>query len=402
MKTLVVVGTGHRCYENFVKKIHNTCSDKIKIVGLCDKNIKRCEFYRDTVDPEIKVYSDFDTMMDELKPDAVMIGTVDATHHEFIIKSLKRGCEVFCEKPITVNEENCLAIREAEKESGKKVNVTFNCRFMPYFAKLKEIISTGVIGKPLAINYEYLLNTSHGGDYFKRWHRFMANSGGMMVHKATHHFDIVNWILEDDPVSVSAHGARLYYGNDDRKHGERCSECPYASECEIYLDIVDDDFYKNLYYKTEDVDGYIRDHCSFKGDTDIYDLMSVSVTYKKGTILTYSLNLFSTDEGYNLNIVGEKGRIELSTFFSKDLYKIIIRLRDGSVNELTFPIATGTHAGGDDRMIAMLFGGLKEDPLGQCSNSFDGVKSAMIGIAANRSIKEGTRIELTPILDKMR
>ena len=261
---------------------------------------------------------------------------------------------------------------------------------------------TGVIGKPLAIHYEYLLDTRHGGDYFKRWHRFMEKSGGMMVHKSTHHFDIINWLLNDDPISVSAQGARLYYGNEDRPHGERCSTCSYKETCNSYEFIYDNEFLQKMYFDAESEDGYVRDHCVFKNDTDIYDSMSVSVAYKKGTLLTYSLNLFNTDEGYTMNIIGEKGRIETSTFFEGETYKIIVRYRDGRVEEVTCPKTEGGHAGGDERMVAMLFGGEMEDPLGQCSDSFDGVKSALIGIAANRSIREGVRVEITPILEKMK
>ena len=402
MKKLVIVGTGHRCYNAFAKKLTEEYADTIEIVGVCDTNRKRCEYYQDTLNPNMKIYQDFDLMIDELKPDAVMVATPDYLHHEYIIRALKKGCNVFSEKPLTVDEEKCYAIRQAEKETGKKVTVTFNCRFMPYFAKLKEVVSSGVIGKPLAIHYEYVLNTKHGGDYFKRWHRFMEMSGGMMVHKSTHHFDIINWILEDEPVSVSAQGARLYYGNDDRPHGERCGTCEHKKNCEAYEFIYDSDFLQKMYFDAESEDGYVRDHCVFKRDTDIYDSMSVSVAYKKGALLTYSLNLFNTDEGYTLNIIGEKGRIETSTFFAGDTYKIIVRYRDGRVDEITFPKATGGHDGGDDRMVEMLFGNMTDDPLGQCSDSFDGIKSAMIGIAANRSIKEGVRIDLTPILDTMR
>lgn len=402
MKKIAIVGTGHRCYNAFAKKLSEEYSDKIVIVGVCDTNVKRCEYYRDTLNPNMKIYRDFDLMLDEMQPDAVIVSTPDGLHHEYIIRALRKGCDVFSEKPLTIDEEKCLAIRQAEKETGKKVTVTFNCRFMPYFAKLKEIVASGVIGKPLAIHYEYVLNTKHGGDYFKRWHRFMEKSGGMMVHKATHHFDIINWILKDEPVSVSAQGARLYYGNDDRPHGERCSTCEYKKNCEAYAFIYDSDFLQKMYFDAEGEDGYVRDHCVFRDDTDIYDSMSVSVAYKKGTLLTYSLNLFNTNEGYTLNIIGEKGRIEMSTFFEGEKYKIIVRYRDGRVDEITFPKATGGHDGGDDRMVAMLFGDLNDDPLGQCSDSFDGIKSAMIGIAANRSIKEGIRIELTPILDRMR
>ena len=98
----------------------------------------------------------------------------------------------------------------------------------------------------------------------------------------------------------------------------------------------------------------------------------------------------------------EKGRIETSTFFEGEEHRIIVRHRDGRVEEITCPKFADKHSGGDERMVAMLFGGLEDDPLGQCSDSFDGIKSAMIGIAANKSIKEGVRVELTPILDKMR
>ena len=401
MKKIVIVGTGTRCFA-FAEQLCKKYADNFKLVGICDTNVKRCEYYRDSIGADFAIYQDYDVMLDELKPDAVLVTTPDCYHHDYIIRALEKGCDAYSEKPMTIDEEKCRAIRDAEKRTGKKVYVTFNCRFMPYFAKLKEIMRSGIIGKPLAINYEYVLNTQHGGDYFKRWHRFMGMSGGMMVHKATHHFDIINWVLDDEPVSVSAQGARLYYGNDNRPHGERCSTCAYKDTCESYQFIYDSDFLQKMYFDAEGEDGYVRDHCVFKKDTDIYDSMSVSVAYKKGTLLTYSLNLFNTNEGYTIHIIGEKGRLEMSTLWGGDMNVFKIYLRDGSKQELSFPKAAGTHDGGDDRMRDMLFGGVTDDPLGQCSDSFDGIKSAMIGIAANQSIKEGVCVNLTPILDDMR
>ena len=252
MKRLVIVGTGERCSYAFTKKFYNNFKGRVERVGITDKNLKRCEYFRDHFCPGVAIYSDFDVMVDELKPDMALVTTPDGFHHEYIIRALKRGLDVYSEKPITQEEEKCYAIREAERESGKHVTVTFNCRFMPFFVELKKLVSSGVIGKPLSVNYEYVLNTDHGGDYFKRWHRFMNMSGGMMVHKATHHFDIVNWLLEDEPVSVSAQGARLYFGNDDRPHGERCRDCEYSSRCESYLD-VSHEIYQGMYIGTEDV-----------------------------------------------------------------------------------------------------------------------------------------------------
>ena len=409
MKRLVIVGASFRGYSMFASKIFNNHKDTARIVAVCDPNYVRSEYYRDTTFTDMRVYTDFDLMLDTEKPDAVIVTTVDRYHHEYIIRALDKGYDVYSEKPMTTTEENCLAIREAEKRSGKRVTVTFNCRFMPYYAKLKELVSSGIIGKPLAVHYNYVLSTVHGGDYFKRWHRFLDNSGGMMVHKATHHLDIVNWILDDEPTSVSAQGARLFFGQGERIYdgkpiGERCSTCEYAEGCPNYQDHTgEEQLAKALYFDAEHVDGYIRDHCPYKTDTDIYDAMSVSVTYKKGTLLTYSLTLFDTREGYTMSVIGTHGTIDVSTFIGGKDYKVNVRYRDGRTEEIVFPRPTGTHAGGDDRLIAMFFGGDDiPDPLGQCSDSFDGVTSAMIGIAANRSIKTGERVELTPILDKMR
>ena len=403
MKKVAIVGTGYRCYEMYAKPLSQNY-DNVKIAAVCDLNQGRVEFYRNTLDKDIKAYSDYDKMLKEVKPDAVIVTTVDRFHHEYIIKALEAGIDVYTEKPITIDEEKCLLIREAEKKSGKKVTVTFNCRFMPYYAKIKELVKEGKIGRPLAVDYEYTLNNIHGGDYFKRWHRFLENCGGMMVHKATHHFDIVNWILEDDPVSVSAVGGRLFYGNDDRPHGERCCTCEYKDSCECYEDFYNDPLIKGLYFDNEKYDGYVRDHCVFKNDTNIYDYMSVSVKYAKGAILSYSLNLFAQQEGFTLNITGTTGRL-CATFYpdESDFYKIVIKRADNASETYSFAKEGGKHAGGDERLLSMLFSEKKtDDPLGQCSTSYDGIKSAMIGIAANKSIKEGGRVDLTEFLKKVK
>ena len=404
MKRIAIVGAGQRCYASYAEPLTKEYADKVKILAVCDTNIGRCDFYKRTLSDDIKTYTanEFDKMLDENKPDALLVTTCDGFHHEYIIRALDKGYDVISEKPLTTTADRCLEIREAEKRSGKHVTVTFNVRFMPYFAKMREVMLSGIIGKPLHVTYEYTLKTNHGGDYFKRWHRKMEMSGGMMVHKATHHFDIVNWILGDEPARVSAIGSRLYYGNDDRPHGERCSACDYTESCEVYRSLYKDDLLKGLYFDNEKYDGYLRDHCAFSSDTDIYDTMSVSVEYKQGALLTYSLNLYSTREGFTINIIGEKGRILLANTGGADADKICVYPRNAEAYEIAVPKYEGGHNGADEKMLEMLFGGEKEDTLGQCSGSFDGVKSAIIGIAANESIKTGNRIELTELLDRMR
>ncbi len=405
MKRYVIVGASARCYMMFVTRLCESYGNTAKIVGVYDVNKVRSAVFKNRIGNGCTVYNDFDTMLDSEKPDAVIVTTTDSFHHEYIIRALDKGYDVISEKPITNTFERCLAIREAEKRSGKKVTVTFNCRFMPYFYELKKMISSGRIGKPLAINYEYCLTRWHGGDYFKRWHRLMKNSQGMLVHKSTHHFDIVNWLLEDEPLKVTALADTSYYHNLSKKKGERCSECLFKDECESALSQTDD-LDQMLYFGAEKEDGYIRDKCCFDGDSDIYDNMSVSVAYGKGAILTYSLNLFSEHEGYRMVITGENGVIIAENwefgYGKKEQNAIIVLDGDYKTEVVSFDKNTDKHAGGDEKLIDMIFGQQKSDPLKQQADCMAGMVSALIGISANESIATGKTVNVKAYIDKLR
>ncbi len=403
MKRYVIVGASFRCHALFVKRLKGLYPEEIKLTGVYDTNRVRSQVFQDRVGAdEMTIYDDFEAMLDAERPDAVIVATADHVHHEYIIRALEKGYDVISEKPVTNTYERCLAIREAEKRTGHKVTVTFNCRFMPYFARIKELLMEDVIGKVHAVHYEYRLNRSHGADYFKRWHRKMEYSQGMLLHKSTHHFDVVNWLLEDEPALVSAMGVQSYYAKAEKSLGPRCTQCPGADRCSS-AETPCGSMNQPLYYNAEGEDGYIRDTCCFLPDADILDNLSVSVQYKHGALLTYTLNLFSIREGYNLTITGEKGSIVASTGDIVEGKRNIRILReDGSVETVEVENIKGGHGGGDERLLQMLFGPEQPDPLGQCADSYAGVVSAMVGIAANRSIQEGCRVELAPQLETLR
>lgn len=405
IKRYVIVGASVRCYMMFVTRLVEEFKDTAAITGVYDVNKTRCRVFKEKIGDGCTIYDDFDEMLDREHPDAVLVTTIDSVHHEYIVRSLDKGYDVISEKPLTNTFERCLQIREAEKKSGHSVRVTFNCRFMPYFVELKRLLMSGRLGKPLAVNYEYCLTRWHGGDYFKRWHRLMKNSQGMLLHKSTHHFDIVNWLLEDEPQKVTALANTVYYNDVSKCCGERCKDCSHSGICESALSQTDK-LDEMLYFNAEKEDGYIRDRCCFKGDSDIYDNMSVSVAYRKGALLTYSLNLFSQHEGYRMVITGEKA-VAIAEYWecgygTEDKYRIVILDKNYKTETIVFDKSEGTHAGGDSRLISMLFGNEKSDVYNQMADSFAGMASAMIGIAANESIKTGRTIDVTEYLDRLR
>ncbi len=406
MKKYVLVGAGSRALFMFAKPMSNEWKQAVDFCGVFDTNIVRSQYLSEECGG-IPVYDDFHNMLQQAKPDIVIVASTDYTHHYYIVEALKAGCDVVSEKPMTTDEEKCREIFAAEKESGKQVTVTFNLRFAPYFSKVKELIKEGAVGEVFHIHFEWFLDREHGADYFRRWHAEMRKSGGLLVHKSTHHFDILNWWADSAPKRLQAFGARRMYGDQGQPKGERCMTCDYTADCEFYKDITKDPFMQKYYVGAEQEDGYWRDRCLFDERVDIYDTMSVNLEYNNGIMLNYSLVAYSPYEGWRATINGSKGRLELGNIYRSadmneaDQNTIKLYKPDGTLDNIVVVAEAGGHGGGDAKLHRAIFEGGVADPLGQQANSSAGAESLMIGVTANRSIAEG-KLLAVPTVSELR
>lgn len=401
-KKYAIVGASSRGFHMYAKPIATELKDFAELVGIYDVNSVRANYVSKECG-NVPVYSDFDEMLQKSKPDIVIVTTVDKYHHEYIIRALEAGFDTITEKPMTIDPEKCKAILEAEKRTGKKVVVTFNARFGPYITRVKELLREGAVGEILNVDFEWLLDTSHGADYFRRWHRYLDKSGGLLVHKATHHFDMVNWWIEQEPEELYAFGTRRFYGPTRENRGERCLTCSHKNTCEFYWDITKSQFMQEFYVDAEKEDGYFRDRCVFADDITIYDSMSVNVKYSKNAIMSYSLVAHSPYEGWKIAISGTEGRLEAQEISSGPLSGNpieTIKVYNRKGEEVTYSMKkdTGEHGGGDKRIRRMIFVGDVPDPLGHQADSWAGAMSLLIGAAANISIAEKRPIKIKDLL----
>lgn len=401
MKKYVFAGASGRCEMMYAEPMNRRFKDVCELAGIFDINPKRAEAVKKMAGIEyVPSYTDFDRMIEETKPDFGIVTTMDATHHEYICRLMEKGVDVLTEKPITNSAERLKQILETQKRTGRKITVTFNYRFAPYATKAKEVIKSGVLGKILNVDFEYILSDWHGGDYFRRWHSYKKNITSLLVHKSTHHFDLINWWTDDTPKEVFAFGERKFWGDNRYKdHGERCITCPNPCRYRYNWDAVKVD--RPLYLECEDADGYYRDRCLWRDDIDIEDTMSLTARYESGALLSYSLVTYGQYEGYRCNITGDKGRLEL---VCGDSYRTLMpemRVYDlkGTINVIHPAEGIGDHGGGDILIQDMLFRGNMPDPLGHMADATDGVKSVMLGICAEKSIREGRKVVLKDELD---
>jgi predicted dehydrogenase len=175
---------------------------------------------------------------------------------------------------------------------------------------------SGIIGQVTAVSFEWLLDTHHGADYFRRWHRNKENSGGLFVHKATHHCDLLNWWLGAVPYRVSASAMRTFYRPEIADalgltpRGNRCSACAAFDRCGFRLALAASDHLRTLYADNEAHDGYLRDKCGFSLEIDIEDTMHALIEYENGISANYKLTAYNPYEGYRVTFDGTRGRIE--------------------------------------------------------------------------------------------
>lgn len=388
----------------FARPLVTELKDYAELVGICDINPHRAQLMSEGCGGGIPVFTDFDEMISNCKPDAVIVTTIDSFHHEFIIRALEAGCDAISEKPMTTDAEKCKEILETEQRTGKKVAVTFNCRYIPYVVHIKELLARGTIGKIYSVHMEWFLDRKHGADYFRRWHRQMENSGGLLVHKSTHHFDMVNWWLDDEPQSLFAYGDLRHYGPNRKERGERCLTCSYQNSCEFYFDMSKHEVIQNMYQAGEKYDGYIRDKCVFGDDIDIYDVMSVNVRYKQGAFLSYSLTGYNPHEGWKASITGSEGRIVAEEYwngphYNENFSEVRIYDNENKMTTIQVPKIKGGHGGGDQRLRRMIFVGDLPDPLQQQAGSWAGAMSMMIGAGANLSIAKQQPIVIQDLLN---
>ncbi len=431
-KRCAVVGIGHRSHS-WIPEIVKTYKEQAELVALCDPVVARCRDANGYFGAAAACYDNYDKMLAEVKPDMVVVVSPEHVHTEHIVKALDAGCEVATEKPLCTTAAEAVRILDAERRSGKKVSMGFNYRHIPLCSKIKETILAGKIGTPISADLTWYLDyKGHGASYFRRWHRIMAKSGGLLITKATHHFDLANWWIGDRPESVFARCALNFFGTGKGKfHGARCRDCAHKTECEFFYDITDNERKAaELGYKVNTVRDYEGDGCVFADEIDIYDTMAVMVRYKNGAILNYTLNASVPFEGWNLAINGTKGRLESKITDNKPSpgwqerhqivdpegktlkgkgfritdwpadYRIHVMPHDGDDDQIRLPNIAEGHGGGDYKIFDAIFKGTltQGDPLGIFATAVDGVASMIVGAAANQSAKTGQPVAIKNLI----
>ncbi|MFC0210874.1 Gfo/Idh/MocA family protein [Paenibacillus chartarius] len=422
-KRYVICGVSTRANGMFIKPMLETFGQHCEIVGLLDADPGRfanCfKKFPSLAGTPVYAPDQFERMIQETKPDAVIVAGVDYTHAEYIVKGLEHGLDVISEKPMVTSGADCKRVLDAQERSSGKLYVAFNYRYSPIHTRIKELILEGRVGRITSVDLNWYLDTYHGASYFKRWNRRRGSSGGLSVHKSTHHFDLVQWWIGQKPVEAFAYGALNYFGpegelNPAKEDGRYCGTCKVKPSCAYYMrwstrskEIVpEDDHVTNIDVKSGGFTGYRADACIFDAEIDIEDTYAAVVKYEQGAMLSYSVNFSLPYEGYRLAINGTKGRIETMEVMSKrtshavpeqtiELFPLF-----GAKETIRVVPKPGGHGGGDPLLLEDLF--LGPDPLRAydiMAGAEAGALAVLTGEAVWKSVQSNKPIRLADLLE---
>lgn len=428
-----VVGTGARA-SMYLEALTTEYADIASLAAICEPNPTRAEYHlaaiaaRGAAAPSAWHPDRLEDMIRTERIDRVIITSRDDTHAALIVRALDAGADVVVEKPLTIDAPSAALIEQAIARTGRDVVVTFNYRYSPRNSALRQVIADGVIGRVTSIDFQWMLDTKHGADYFRRWHREKANSGGLLVHKASHHFDLVNWWIRSVPRRVYASGGLRFYGSDNaasRGLADRPERGTHDGDHGAFeLDLREHELLAELYLKAEAHDGYLRDRDVFGEGITIEDNLALVVDYASGATLSYSLNAHSPWEGYRVAVNGTHGRAELDVVERGAVLedeglltvldpsavhaggtgslrpqgeRLLVQRHWEDAVEIPIGGEAGGHGGGDALLLADVFVGQSDDPLARRADWRDGVRSIAVGIAGNRSLEAGLAVDVSQL-----
>jgi len=343
-----VIGTGVMGQEH-IQNIN--LIEKAEVLAICDTNEHSRNQAKSLVKESTKIYNNLNDLVSKNVADAYIIATPNFTHINVLEQILKTNKHLLIEKPLCTTIDDCKKFELLSKNYTKLIWTGMEYRYMPPVKQLINEVHNNVIGKIKMFSIR-----EHRFPFLHKvndWNRFAVNTGGTLVEKCCHFFDLMRLVIQSEPVKVYASG------NQDVNHLEE----------------------------------------KYDGKTpDIIDNAFVIVDFENGVRGLLDLCMFAENSEYQEEIVavGDIGKIETfvpSSASGKDSSEVRIGFRKANVTKSSEVkvdkeiLAAGHHHGSTYFEHLAFINAIKNNKKPEVSLR-DGLMSVAIGEAAEKSIKE--------------
>ncbi|MGI5818969.1 MAG: Gfo/Idh/MocA family protein [Armatimonadota bacterium] len=187
---LVLIGTGQNMKGHLRSLLR---LERVRIVGMADVDEERLAGAMELLDEPVPGYLDYRELLDSVEAEAALIAVPNYLHRQITCDCLDAGLHTLCEKPMATSVEDCDAMIEAAERNDRFLQIGLSCRFSRVDSTARRLVASGAIGEPkLAWAREFRPPFARK---YRDWILDRSRSGGTLVEKTCHHFDLFNWFL---------------------------------------------------------------------------------------------------------------------------------------------------------------------------------------------------------------
>jgi predicted dehydrogenase len=332
-----IIGCGGR----IISVARRTCHQdkRLRVIGVHDINPKSvesaqrffsCEEHYAHNHQPIRDYGSVDALVADPEIDWVMVGSWNVAHRKHVVASFEAGKHVFCEKPLATTVEDCVAMRDAWKASGKQFVIGFTLRFSPHYRKIKELVDEGIVGDIISMEFNETLNFNHGAWIHDDWRSETKYAGTHLLEKCSHDVDLVNWIVDSRASRVASFGGLDFFIPKNAYHMDRIGTD--KNGCKAYKAMGSTKYSPNT-------DAFTRQ------PKDIVDNQVAIIEYENNVRTTFHTNCNAGIPERRMYILGTEGAIRADVISG-----VIQSKRIGFDTELVDHTTgvSGGHGGGDE------------------------------------------------------
>lgn len=346
---------------------------RLKVLAISDPDPRSIEASRKILPDEVQVMEDYREMLAMPEIDWILIASWNRFHCEQTIAAFEAGKHVFCQKPLALNLDECLRMREAWIRSGKMFNIGFTLRYSPHYRRIREIIHDGKIGKIVSMEFNETLDFNHGAYIMGDWRRLRENAGSHLLEKCCHDIDLVNWIVGSKAKRVASFGGLNFFRPEFARRAHEIPDGPKGEKAYLaWQGLVAAD--------------------PFDADKDIVDNQVAIIEYENEVRATFHANCNAGIPERRMYILGTEGALRA------DVLTGVIEVKrigfDTPLEDFSTSVKGG-HGGGD----TVLADELAQSMLNGVTPSVglpEGLEAALTCFAIDEALDTGTTVDLTP------
>ena len=379
----IAAGARNRVYaRNLLRQF----GDRIEFTAVCDVDHNALQrFQKEFKLEDTALYRDYKELLDHHRDfDGLIIAPPNHLHEEVTIPALEFGIPLLLEKPLAHTAESCMNIARAYDSSKTRVTMGFVLRYTPFYRTVARILREGRIGKVKVLNADEVVGPVLSSVFFRTWRGKEECTGGMLLEKCCHDLDLINSMLEVDPVQVSAFGSNNHFHSRPGL-GPRCPRCKISNTCAFStvwwgknLDPNEDNG-ENLY-----VD-FTNDMCVYNDEHDIQDRQSQIVEYEGGVLVFFNATLGGPDTRRTIDITGTEGRL-FGDFRENRI--LLYQAYKEKPQEMKIEHERSGHGGGDSVLIRSFIESIENPDYKPEATFKDGLKSALLAFLCDKSRSE--------------